>query len=390
MHEVLKLLVVDDDAVIRRFFAKIFAGEGFRIESAANGAEALERIRSEDYDVVVTDLCMPRMDGLRLIRELHRTRPGTAVLAITGYGTIRDTVALMKNGAFDVLTKPFSLEEIRLAVDKAVRHHRLARKNRELEHRLKTAEKLAGIGKLAAGVAHEINNPLDAAIRFVNLALADLADDPDRAAGYLADAHAGLQRIAGIVRSLLDFSRTVACDRAPGRLADLIREAVVALRPGVAAPGVNVEYDLADGGVFVARGYFHVFTNLIKNALDALASGGRLNVAARPDGDGVTVSFTDTGPGIPQAIGERVFEPFFTTKPPGQGTGLGLSISRQIVEQLSGRLDFVSQPGAGTTFTVWCRTLQPPAPAAPRTGGVVVAAHGEAVRTKRRAAPRAG
>ena len=126
MDEVVRLLIVDDDEAIRSFFAEIFAEDDYWIESAADGEEAMRRIAANSYDVVVTDLCMPRMDGLRLIREIQKVRAGTTVLAITGYGTIKDTVSLMKNGAFDVLSKPFSLDEIARLVRTALRPGKVA------------------------------------------------------------------------------------------------------------------------------------------------------------------------------------------------------------------------------------------------------------------------
>jgi len=348
MDEMIRLLIVDDDEAICAFFAHVFAEEDhFTVECASSGAEALERLARTPFDVVVTDLCMPRMDGIRLIERIRTRTPVPTVVAITGIGTIKDAVSLMKTGAHDVLTKPFSLDEIRLAIDKAVRHHRLARRNRELERKLKTTEKLAAIGKLAAGVAHEINNPLDAVIRFVNLSLDQIPEgEPPRE--YLQDARGGLDRIAGIVKSLLDFSRSIVIESDPLPIGDVVRQASQSVRE----TSIQVKVDLQDESVALPGEYLHVLSNLVRNAADEMPDGGRITIRSRRAPGGLELTVADGGPGIPESLRDRIFEPFFTTKKMGRGTGLGLSICQQIVEKQGGRISVASEVGRGTTFCI--------------------------------------
>jgi signal transduction histidine kinase len=348
MGDMIRLLIVDDDQAIRTFFANAFAEEEqFAVECASSGDEALDRLARTPFDVVVTDLCMPRMDGIRLIEKIRKRIPVPTVVAITGIGTIKDAVSLMKTGAHDVLTKPFSLDEIRLAIDKAVRHHRLARRNRELEHKLKTTEKLAAIGKLAAGVAHEINNPLDAVIRFVKLAL-DQLPEGEPTHEYLKDARGGLDRIAGIVKSLLDFSRSIVIESAPMPIGDLVRQACAPYRDTT----IQVSLNLQDASDSVPGEYLHVVSNLVKNAADEMPGGGRVTIASRRTPDGLELTVADDGPGIAESIRDKIFEPFFTTKKMGNGTGLGLSICQQIIEKQGGRISVTSESGRGTTFRI--------------------------------------
>jgi signal transduction histidine kinase len=351
MSDPVKLLVVDDDEAIRNFFTQVFGDDGFEVTTLDNGEDAARAITRGRFDMVVTDLCMPRMDGLRLLEEIRERAPGTTVIAITGYGTIRDAVSLMKSGAFDVLTKPFSLDEIRMTVDRAVLHHHLRARNRELENRLEVTEKLAAIGTLAAGVAHEINNPLDGIIRFVNLTLEHL-EDPATIRDYLSDARTGLDRIAGIVRSLLEFSRDIVLETDPRPLENLVRDALNEAREGRATDRLHVEVSVAAPQRPVPGALLHVFANLARNAFDAMNDDGVLRVRAEHHGDALEIVFADTGPGVPAAVRHRIFDPFFTTKPPGRGTGLGLAVCQQIVEKEGGTLTLVDRPDAGAEFLV--------------------------------------
>jgi len=351
MEDLIHLLIVDDDEAIRSFFKEIFPEDRYRIDCATNGEEATKMVMQSTYDVVVTDLCMPKMDGIRLIKEIRKLDPTTVPVAITGFGTIKDAVSLMKTGAFDVLTKPFGLDEIQITIEKALRHHELARKNRELERKLKISEKLAAIGKLAAGVAHEINNPLDGVIRFVNLSLMHL-DEGSVIREYLSDVRTGLDRIAGIVQSLLDFSRSIVLETDPQAIGDMVREALNPFRHQVHEGKVKIVFEFEDNEVEVPGGTLHVITNIVKNALDELPEGGELVIRSSSDENSLAVSVSDNGPGIPEDIREKIFEPFFTTKKIGKGTGLGLSICQQIVEKQGGSLRVDSEVGRGTTFTI--------------------------------------
>lgn len=354
------LLIVDDDAAIRGFFQEIFPKDRYRVDCASNGEEAARRIARKSYDVVVTDLCMPKMDGIGLIQEIQRIDATVTVVAITGFGTIKDAVSLMKTGAFDVLTKPFSLDEIRVTIDKAIRHHDLAKENRELGRRLETSEKLAAIGQLAAGVAHEINNPLDGIMRFVNLTLERIEDDEAR--GNLTDAQAGLSRIGGIVKDLLSFARCIGSDAEPQALDALIGEAVKPFEAAMRDRSIEFETRIAGGDAPIPGAVLHVVSNLAKNAIDALDSGGHLSIDATVDGAHASIDVVDDGSGIPADALAHIFEPFYTTKRLGHGTGLGLSLCQQIVEKAGGTIDVESSED-GTRFSVRVPLVEAPTPA---------------------------
>ena len=184
------VLVVDDQAIVRDFLAEVLRLQGHRVTLASNGAEALELVRKDPPHVLLTDLKMSGLDGHTLVRRVREAHPAVVPIVITGFGTVQHAVDLMREGAFDVLTKPCPAAEIVSTVSKALEHHEALQSNADLRERLRVHEKLAMIGKLAAGVAHELNNPLDATLRCVRMAMDRLGGDAE-AREVLDLAHAG-------------------------------------------------------------------------------------------------------------------------------------------------------------------------------------------------------
>jgi two-component system NtrC family sensor kinase len=229
---------------------------------------------------------------------------------------------------------------------------------RALERSMAHAEKLAAIGRLAAGIAHEINNPL-ATIAGCAEAMRTLVGAPlsDEERGELAEDARVIEeeayRCKEILESLLDFSRVSSERRAPCDLAGVAQRTVRLLRhnPKIARADLRLELDhelprpAANEQLLV-----EALMALILNAADA-APGGRITISAgRRDGRHVTLAVADDGPGIPAELRERIFEPFFTTKPPGQGTGLGLSVVYGVLQAQGGQVDVCSSPGRGCRF----------------------------------------
>ena len=347
------VLVVDDRAVVRDYVAEVLGLAGHRITQARDGTDALARCRQDSPHVVVTDLEMVPMPGQELIVALKQECPAAVTVVLTGHGTVERAVDLMRLGAFDVLTKPCAAERIAATVTKALEHHVALQANEDLRERLRVQEKLAMIGRLAAGVAHELNNPLDATLRCVRLTQDHTRGDAE-AAEYLSLAESGLQRMADIVRSLLTFSRNAAVEQSPQPLETLVTEAVssVRLALGEDAPRFVSEIRGDVAGVPVPRGLHQVLTNLIRNACDAGGAHGEIQVRARRSGDEILVDVVDHGHGIPEDIRHRIFEPFFTTKAPGKGTGLGLPLSARLVEKFGGHIGVESPREGGTIIHV--------------------------------------
>ncbi len=220
-----------------------------------------------------------------------------------------------------------------------------------LERRLHRAEYQASIGKLARGIAHELNSPLDGVLRYTHLALEHLTEDsPLRE--YLVHVKEGLDRMVRAVRVFLEFSRQVTTP--VNRLANLnqlVEDALLLVQHRAKFQQIRVVKRFADPLPAVPdAGLQHALVNLIKNAFDAMPRGGTLTIITRVAEAHVEVQVEDTGSGIQDEVRPRIFEPFFTTKPIHQGSGLGLMIAKEVVERSGGRIDFSSQAGVGTTF----------------------------------------
>jgi PAS domain S-box-containing protein len=217
------------------------------------------------------------------------------------------------------------------------------------------AAKLAAVGELAAGVAHELNNPLTGILGFAELLLNTVPPDTPFRRDLETIARQA-RRARDIVRNLLDFARQTRPQRLPADVNSLLCQTLDLVRQHLENNGVVIEEDYApDLGLLTldAGQMKQVFLNLITNAAHAMPEGGKLRVRTARLGDEVAVAVSDTGEGMPPEIRERIFEPFFTTKRVGEGTGLGLSISLGIVREYGGRIAVESLPGQGSTFTVW-------------------------------------
>lgn len=222
-----------------------------------------------------------------------------------------------------------------------------------LERRLHRAEYQASIGKLARGIAHELNSPLDGVLRYTHLALEHLTEDsPVRE--YLVHIKEGLDRMVRAVKAFLEFSRQVTTPvTRVAHLNKLIDDTLllVAHRAKFQQVQIVKQYDptlpaVLDGGLQ------HAILNLVKNAFDAMPRGGTLTISTRYSEGHVDVDVEDTGSGIPDEMRSRIFEPFFSTKPIHRGSGLGLIIAKEVVERSGGTIEYSSRSGVGTTFRI--------------------------------------
>lgn len=236
------------------------------------------------------------------------------------------------------------------------------------EQRPATTQRLAAVGKLAAQVAHELNNPLDGVLRYLNLATRVVEGDLDSAKGYLDAAQTGVSRMISIVNQLLTFARQADSPATETTFAEMLEEAVQSVSDRARTTGVTMICHYDDTPTAAPDpNLYHVFRNLIGNAMDAMPKGGRLTVQSTVKQNEIVLTFEDTGPGLPED-GDAVFKPFYTTKSADRGTGLGLAISREIVTRIGGAISAENAKTGGALFTVRVPVQTKPAGAEERSG----------------------
>jgi two-component system NtrC family sensor kinase len=406
-----RILLVDDSPAYRRVIQTML-GPKYDFAQAETAEEALARVGPFQPDLVISDLIMPGIDGYELCRRL-RAQPGlenVPIIMLTSKTGDESRITGLEVGADDYLFKPIRPRELNARVSSLLRLRRATLELEEANQSLKKAqaeliraEKLASLGQLVAGIAHELNNPLNyiyGNTEFLSEYVKTFVDLLDRVgsdleltpkqrerldswkqdkdlefvrgdlAKLLEGVRLGAERAAEIVRGLRAFARVgSAADIGLVDLRETIDLALTILRHEL-RDRVRVHKDF--GSVPRVRcdasRMSQVLVNLILNAIQAMQGEGDLYIRLSAADDVVRIAIRDTGSGISSQVKGKIFDPFFTTKPVGQGTGLGLSISYGIVEQHGGRIEVDSIHGQGATFTVVLPTGGPTAAAQPHDG----------------------
>jgi signal transduction histidine kinase len=398
----LKLLVVDDDLIVRESLVGLLEELGHTIVQASGGREGIELSRTEHPDMIFVDLRMPEVDGLEVLDAVSRESPETPLVVVSGASLIDEAMEAVTRGAWDYMTKPIQdIGLIQHTIAKAMekrdllqenrRHHEsleqeiqlrteelreeLAARRRaeadraEVREQLRQSQKMEAIGQLAGGVAHDFNNLLTAIQGSAQLMqMRGNLDDKD-AVGAERIMTASL-RATDLTHQLLSFARkgkqqAIACDihaiitevihiltHSVDRLIE-IRTDLVASPPALIGDPTQIQ---------------NALLNLSVNARDAMPEGGILLLATRticveegdlrrgeynlPSGQYLEISVSDNGMGMDAATQNRIFEPFFTTKAPGKGTGLGLAAVYGCVTSHNGAINVCSELERGTIFTI--------------------------------------
>lgn len=367
-RENINLLLVDDENQFRQTVAKRLMKRGVNVIQASSGQECLESITKDPVDVVVLDVKMPVMDGIETLHRIKEKHPDTEVIMLTGQASTRDGVDGIKSGAFDYLSKPIELEhlisKIRQAFDKRIRKSEKKKEKdfrAKMEQQMIATERLASLGTLAAGVAHEINNPLaiirEAAGWMKSILLKNELSHVPRKGDFemaLGKIETGVERIRRITHQLLGSVKQTDSTISEVNLEELVEETVALHQKDAADKVIEIFQEDPGTAVIWTDPYKlrQVLINIINNAVHATDARGKITATIEALDDQVTLHITDTGRGIPREHLEKIFEPFFSTKPPGEGTGLGLFVSRSIIDKLGGKINVESRLGEGTRFSI--------------------------------------
>jgi signal transduction histidine kinase len=373
--EVETVLVVDDEPTVRTFLARVVERNGLRVEQAASAAEARQLIGRRRFLAALIDKNLPDGSGIDVMAALRAAQAQVPVVMITAFLDTASAVAAMRAGATDVLSKPLEFRTIRERLEGLLDRARFEAERRRLDALRFHADRLATLGTLAAGVAHELNSPLAAVLSNLDYLEAELARlrgrvDPrdaaalDRCLEAAQDGREAAQRMRTIAGDLKAYARRELGDASPVDLAAVVARAVTLARHATRGRlEVTVDTGAAPPVLGWATRFEQVVVNLLVNAAQAIPPAqkdGRVQVSVGTASDGwARLVVSDNGPGVPPELVPQLFTPFFTTKPHGEGTGLGLSVVADIVRAAGGRIDYEPTPGGGATF----RVLLPPAPA---------------------------
>ncbi|MCZ6632267.1 MAG: response regulator [bacterium] len=385
------ILIVDDIAMNLDLLEQEL-WDDYILVRAENGEQALQQADLCEPDCILLDVTMPGMGGLEVVKKLresekHLATPYTPVILVTALSEMSDQVRGLAAGADDYITKPWEPEDLHARLKVALRigelQKALARERDELQQALSNlqatqaqllhSEKMAALGKLVAGIAHELNNPIgfiyanmDHFSRYVGelQAVCEHASVGPEQKGRAERAFQtlnrliesctnGAQRIKQIVLGLRTFSRL---DEAEVKAVDVHEgiESTITLLAHQMKDRITLHKTYGDLPLVecYAGQLNQVLMNLLTNAIDAIEGQGDVYITTQIDGETVQIAIRDTGIGISEENLQKIFDPFFTTKDVGKGTGLGLSISYGIVQKHGGEIRVESAQGEGTTFTV--------------------------------------
>jgi len=373
--EPVRVLLVEDNSGDRRLISEMLAEVSdlaFDVKHADRLQTGMTHLEQNAVEVVLLDLGLPDSQGLETLRKLHAQASGIPIVVLTGLADEMVGVRAVNEGAQDYLIKgQVDGHLLRRTVRYAIERKHAEEKEKRLRTQLDLSNRLASLGLMVEGIAHEINNPLSSVIGCAQmLTHEDIPEHAKEDARAIGD-HA--QRVAEIIKNLTTFAKQQKLDPAYVSVNDIITEALNMRSYPLECSGITVVVQLDPGlprtmadPVLLQQ----AFLNLIINAEIEMAQAhgkGNLRVQTGLVSDTIQASFADDGPGIAGANLPHVFDPFFSTRGVGQGTGLGLSVCYGIIAEHSGRISVKSQPGKGAVFTVELPVVAPQQQAVPLT-----------------------
>ena len=377
------ILLIDDERIILDLTSIILRNRGYTVLTAPDALTGFQLIDAHKPELVLLDYMMPGIDGLTALKEIKARFPESYVIMFTGKGNEEIAVELMKAGASDYILKPFNNQDLADRIANVLKIRDVEMKNRgllsererllqeieqwnlELEARVQEktealqraqaenvqAEKLATLGYLSAGMAHEIRNPLNSITLFVQLIKAGLQDQEKLE--YIERIMKEADRIDTILGKLLDASKRPRFELKEVNVDQVIDQTLEVFSPQTELNGIIVERDYRNVPPAIQADpseIEQIFTNLFLNSIHEMPDGGVLRVVLDCDDTHISARVSDTGKGIPEKNLPNIFDPFFTSK--SRGSGLGLSVVLRIVKTYKGKIEVEQTSDTGTTFRV--------------------------------------
>jgi len=354
------ILLVEDNPGDRRLIWEMLAettAMTFNVQYVDRLQAAMEYLDQNIIEVILLDLGLPDSQGLGTLKQVYAQAGNTPIVVLTGLNDETVGVEAVSEGAQDYLIKgQVDAQLLRRTIRYAIERKQAEERERRLQMQLNLSNRLASLGLMVEGIAHEINNPLASVIGFAQMLMYE--DMPENVREDVKIIGENAQRVGDIMTNLLAFARQQKLERTYVNVNDVVTEALEMRADALRGSNITVTTSLASelpATMADAILLQQAFLNLIINAETEmkLAHGrGNLLVETSLESDTIRVSFSDDGPGIPEANIAHVFDPFFSTRGVGQGRGLGLSVCYGIVSDHSGRINVQSQPGKGAVFGV--------------------------------------
>ncbi|GBE05838.1 MAG TPA: response regulator [Nitrospirae bacterium] len=347
----LRVLVADDEQVIRELFEKLLCRQGYVVNTAVDGVDALEKVKRSHYDMLILDLKMPRMNGMEVLYKTKELKKDFIIIIITGYATIETAKEAIKLGCFDYITKPFDAEYIDIVIKRAVEMHALAERKRKLREQIRVAEKLNALAHMGAGVAHEVNTVLTGVKLFLEMLKPELSTM--KKGRNITLVLEEVERAETLIRRFLTFSKPDKSEFLRSDINKVLNRSLELLKYRFKKQKIKVSNmsgrELPRIACDPAK-IEEVFLNVISNSIDSMNKGGELVIRSEVSNGNAAIVISDTGTGIPAENMPKLSDPFFTTRP--HGIGLGLSIVYRIIEDHKGTISVTSKKGKGTVVRV--------------------------------------
>lgn len=358
MSHAFHVLIVEDDDDARTNMVDILSLDGYEIETASHCLPAISALEQKSFGAVIVDWRLPDGDGGDLFPIIFEHQPNTPVIIVTGMREFDVAVTALREGAYDFLLKPINPDALRSVLHRVVERSQHLKKIKEAQERLVQNERLAAIGQMVAGLAHESRNSLQRSHAcLANLAI-DVRDMPE-SLELVNKIQKALDSLNALLDEVRNYSAPIVLEKSPTDLESLIHETWNQITAANPDTKINFDCSLHDEfpkAISLDRHRFgQVFWNLLENARIACCSGEgtkqiTVDFGFEEGSNNLLIRVSDSGTGIDEDNLSEIFEPFFTTKT--KGTGLGLAICRRIIQAHDGEISVSNAPGSGAVFSI--------------------------------------